>query len=325
MPRSPLLKPATAAVPLSLLLGITSLVTRPIALDPAIADATFVQRAAPAPAATAAGDTVAPRAEKSVRFAVIGDTGTGSKAQYEVGERMAASQKVFPFEFVLMVGDNIYGSERPQDFVKKFEAPYKTLLDLKIPFYASLGNHDDPNQIFYKPFNMNGERFYTFEKGGARFYALDSNYMDKTQLTWLERELAATNKWKIAFFHHPLYSSGAKHGSEVDLRTLVEPLFIKHRVSVVFAGHEHFYERVKPQNGIAHFTEGGSAKLREGNIRVGPLTAKGFDTDLSYMLIEIADDTLHFQTLSRQGQEVDAGTFTVRPPVPPPPSEGGAQ
>ena len=113
--------------------------------------------------------------------------------------------------------------------------------------------------------------------------------------------------------------------TEVDLRTLVEPLFVKHRVSAVFAGHEHFYERVKPQNGIVHFTEGGSAKLREGNIRVGPLTAKGFDTDLSYMLVEIDGDTMHFQTLSRQGQEVDAGTFTVRPPVPPPPSEGGAQ
>ena len=78
-----------------------------------------------------------------------------------------------------MLGDNIYGSERPQDFVKKFERPYKALLDLKIPFYASLGNHDDPNQRFYKPFNMDGKRYYTFEKEGVRFFALDSNYMDQ--------------------------------------------------------------------------------------------------------------------------------------------------
>ena len=133
-------------------------------------------------AGAAPDDTVAPRAQKSVRFAVIGDTGTGGKPQYEVGERLAASQKVFPFEFVLMVGDNIYGGERPQDFVKKFEAPYKALLDLKIPFYASLGNHDDPNQRFYKPFNMNGERFYTFTKGNVDFFVLDSNYMDRKQL-----------------------------------------------------------------------------------------------------------------------------------------------
>jgi predicted phosphodiesterase len=326
MPRSPRLKPAAAAVlPLSLVLSLTSLMTRPLVLDPAVA-AAFAQRAATAPAAPAAGDTRPPRAENSVRFAVIGDTGTGSRPQYEVGERLAAAHAVFPFEFVLMLGDNIYGSERPQDFVKKFEAPYKVLLDQKVSFYASLGNHDDPNQRFYKPFNMNGERFHTFEKGGVRFFALDSNYMDKAQLTWLERELTnANNKWKIAFFHHPLYSSGARHGSETDLRALVEPLFLKHRVSVVFAGHEHFYERVKPQQGIAHFTAGGSAKLREGNIRVGPLTAKGFDTDLSFMLVEIDGDTMHFQTLSRQGKEVDAGTVTVRPPMPPPPSEGAAQ
>ena len=42
-------------------------------------------------------------------------------------------------------------AERPQDYARKFELPYKPLLDAKIPFYASLGNHDDPNQRFYKP------------------------------------------------------------------------------------------------------------------------------------------------------------------------------
>ena len=115
---------------------------------------------------------------------------------------------------------------------------------------------------------MNGERFYTFTKGNARFFVLDSNYMDQAQLKWLEDGLSKANdRWKIAYFHHPLYSSGEKHGSEVDLRTQVEPLFIKYGVDVVFAGHEHFYERIKPQNGIYYFIEGGSAKLRKGDIR----------------------------------------------------------
>ena len=54
---------------------------------------------------------------------------------------------------------------------------------------------------------MNGERFYTFKKGDARFFALDSNYMDQPQLKWLEEQLSRSNdRWKIAFFHHPLYS-----------------------------------------------------------------------------------------------------------------------
>ena len=264
--------------------------------------------------------TMAPKAEKSLRFAVIGDTGTGATPQYEVGERLNESHEVFPFTFVLMLGDNIYGGERPQDFVKKFEKPYQHLLDLKIPFYASLGNHDDPNQRFYKPFNMDGQRFYTFEKEGVRFFALDSNYMDQTQVDWIEKELStAKNTWKIAFFHHPLYSSGQRHGSEIDLRTTLEPLFLKYGISVVFSGHEHFYERLLPQKGITYFTNGGGAKLREGNIRVGSsMTAKGFDTDRSYMLVEIADKTMHYQALSRTGALIDSGSVeaVAAPPAP---------
>jgi 3',5'-cyclic AMP phosphodiesterase CpdA len=257
-----------------------------------------------------ADDTQPPQSANSVRFAVLGDVGTGGRQQYQVGAQVTRSLDTFPFEFVILLGDNIYGSERPQDFINKFEKPYEGILSRKIPFYASLGNHDDPNQRFYKPFNMNGERYYTFRKKDAQFFALDSNYMDRTQQDWLEKELSSSNsRWKIAFFHHPLYSSGARHGSEVDLREIVEPMFIKHKVSVVFSGHEHFYERIRPQKGIYYFTSGSAGKLRSGNIQVGPLTAKGFDTDFSYMLVEITDDQMHFQTLSRAGRMVDSGSF----------------
>jgi hypothetical protein len=313
--------------PLALLLSLT-LGALPLAATPLSLAQTAAGRAPAAGAARPAGATLAPRAEKSVRFAVLGDTGTGGSAQYAIGERLAASRSVFPFEFVLMLGDNIYGSERPQDFVKKFERPYQPLLDLKIPFYASLGNHDDPNQRFYKPFNMEGQRYYTFEKRGVRFFALDSNYMDQAQQDWLAKELSSTtNTWKIAFFHHPLYSSGERHGSEVDLRAVLEPLFLKHGVSAVFAGHEHFYERLKPQKGIAYFTSGGAAKLRRGNIsNSSALTAKGFDTDHSYMLVEIDDKTMYFQTLSRGGVLVDSGSVQAVPAPPAPrPSEGTVQ
>ena len=144
-------------------------------------------------------------------------------------------------------------------------------------FYAALGNHDNPNERFYKRFNMNGERFYTFKpKPGVRFFALDSNYMDPKQLEWLEKELAASGSdWKIVFFHHPIYSSGGAHGSDLQLREQLEPLFLKYGVDVVFAGHEHFYERIKPQKGIYYFISGGAAKLREGDVNTrSELTAK---------------------------------------------------
>ena len=127
-----------------------------------------------------------------------------------------------------------------------------------VKFYAALGNHDDPNQRFYKPFNMNGERLLHVQaKADVRFFALDSNYMD--------REAAR------------LAGAGARQGSKRGLEDRLLPpsaLFVggggtarrstcascssrcssKHGVNVVFAGHEHFYERIKPQKGIHYFT-----------------------------------------------------------------------
>ncbi len=245
----------------------------------------------------------------ATRFAIIGDSGTGDKPEYEVAQRLADYHAQFPFTFVIMLGDNMYGSERPQDFARKFETPYKPLLDAGVKFYATLGNHDDPDQRFYKRFNMNGERYYTFKQGPIEFFVLDSNYMDPKQLAWLEKELSSSrSRWKIAYCHHPLYSTGSTHGSQTDLRTLVEPLFVKYGVNIVFAGHEHFYERIKPQKGIAYFIEGGSAKLREGDIQNSDLRAAGLDTDRSFMVAEISGDTFHFETLSRTGQLVDKGT-----------------
>ncbi len=266
---------------------------------------------AAAPQQAAGVETMAPVGKDTVKFLVLGDTGTGDRGQYDTAAQAWKSHEVFPYDFAIMVGDNIYGSERPQDFKSKFETPYKPMLDANIPFYAALGNHDDPNQRFYKPFGMNGQRFYTFQKKDSRFFALDSNYMDKDQQSWLEKELSASNsKWKIAYFHHPLYSSGATHGSEVDLRTIIEPLFKKYNVNLVFAGHEHFYERIKPQSGIYYFTAGGSAKLRSGDIRTGALTAKGFDTEQSFMMVELDGDVMRFQTISKSGKRVDSGEIT---------------
>jgi Calcineurin-like phosphoesterase len=256
-----------------------------------------------------------PAKSDSLHFAVIGDTGTGDRAQYEVATQLVRWREKFPFEFLLLLGDNLYGGEDPEDYRSKFEKPYKPLLDAGVKFYASLGNHDKPTQSNYKLFNMDGKRFYTFRPApNIRFFALDSNYMDKEQLEWLEKELSASSSdWKICFFHHPLYSSGKKHGPSVELRQVLEPLFIKHRVSVVFQGHEHFYERIKPQNGIYYFTSGAGAKLRKGGIEPrAAITSKGFDQDRHFMLVEIAGDEMHFQTISRTGETVDSGVL-IRP------------
>jgi 3',5'-cyclic AMP phosphodiesterase CpdA len=254
-----------------------------------------------------------PNKTDSVRFAILGDSGTGGGAQQRIADRIAATRKQFPFEFVIMLGDNLYGSERKGDYEEKFERPYKPLLDAGVKFYASLGNHDDPEQRLYKPFNMNGERYYSFKPSvlaGVRFFALDSNYMDRKQLDWLEKELAASGSdWKIPFFHHPIYSSGGRHGSDVVLREQLEPLFVKHGVQVVFTGHEHFYERVKPQKGITYIISGAAAKLRRGDIERSNLTAKGYDQGYTFMIAEIDGDQLHFQAITDRGDTVDSGVI----------------
>jgi 3',5'-cyclic AMP phosphodiesterase CpdA len=134
--------------------------------------------------------------------------------------------------------------------------------------------------------------------------------MDDKQLAWLDKELIASGSdWKICFFHHPPYSSGEAHGSDTVLRSQVEPIFVKHGVNAVFTGHEHFYERIKPQKGIAYFIAGSSAKLRAGNIAPSGLSDKGFDTGFTFMLVEIVGDDLFFQTVTEKGATIDSGTI----------------
>jgi 3',5'-cyclic AMP phosphodiesterase CpdA len=257
-----------------------------------------------------------PNKANTLHFAVIGDNGTGDKPQYDVGQQLVAWYGRFKFPLVVMMGDNIYGSDRPQDFVKKFEAPYKALLDQGVKFYASLGNHDSREQRFYKNFNMDGKLYYTFKapKQDVRFFALESTYMDPDQVKWIDGELAkSSEKWKIVFFHHPLYSSGKTHGSQVKLREVLEPLFIKYQVSLVLNGHDHIYERIKPQNGIQYFVEGSSGQLRDGDIRKGTgLTALGEDRQQTFILMEVDGDALTFNTIGINGSVIDSGVIQRR-------------
>jgi len=142
--------------------------------------------------------------------------------------------------------------------------------------------------------------------------------MDPTQLDWVQQQLSGSNaKWKIAFFHHPLYSDGRFHGSDVDLRNQLMPIFEKYGVNVVMSGHDHVYERFKPEGGIYFFLVGNSGELRYHNLRQGSdIMAAGFDTDRTFMLVEISGDKLYFQTISRSGQTVDSGVLQRQPKPP---------
>jgi hypothetical protein len=299
-----------------------------LSLSAAITACAVQQTAGPAavvaPPPAAAGPAAAP-AEKviplplregSLKFAVLGDFGTGGREQYELADRMAKFHAAFPFELVLLTGDNVYGSERPRDMENKFEKPYRPLLDAGVKFYAALGNHDDSNQRNYDYFNMEGKFYYSFKapRQDVRFLALESTYPSPEQIEWVEGELKGSGEdWKIAYFHHPLYSSGGRHGSDLELRAALEPLFVRHNVSVVFAGHDHFYERIKPQQGIVHFVVGSGGKLSPGDIQNGsPLTASGFDRDYAFFAGEIIDDEMYFNAIARNGEVIDSGIVLRR-------------
>ncbi len=254
-------------------------------------------------------DIKLPLLEKSVRFAVIGDSGTGDRDQYDVAQQMEIYRQATKFDFVIMLGDNIYGSHQPRDFERKFAEPYKPLLDAGVKFYASLGNHDDPDdERLYKPFNMGGERYYAFRKNEVAFFALDSNYMDPKQIDWLDQNLKSSQgKWKICFFHHPLFNDGRHHGPDLDLRNRLMPIFEHDGVNAVFSGHEHVYQRMKPEHNIYFFVLGSSGKLMDHDLRNQGDRIKGFDSDRTFMVVEISGDKLYFQTISRTGETIDSG------------------
>jgi len=282
-------------------------------------------RPAPALEATAAPPEkvlALPKRPGSIRFAAIGDSGRGHRPQYEVAAQMAAFREVFEFGFVVMLGDNVYDGGTPEDYRQKFELPYKPFLDEGVEFYAAIGNHDDVNQPSYAPFHMGGERYYTFEpdtpllaevlRTRVRFFMLDTEVFDAPQLAWLDREMGKSDAaWEIPVFHRPIYTSGRYSRPARIFRGALEPIFVRHGVRVALSGHEHFYERIAPQQGITYFISGAAGSLRAGDARLSPLTARAFDTDYSFMLFEIAGDELFYQSISRTGHSVDSGSIQL--------------
>ena len=283
---------------------------------PAATDPRAAQFVGPAPAPS---ETLAlPNRPGSIKFAVIGDAGRGDRAQHEVAAQMAAFRQVFDFDFVVMLGDNVYDEGTPDAYRRKFERPYKALLDAGVEFYAVIGNHDDVRQPWYEPFNMNGQRYYWFRADASllatltdtdvQFFMIDTETLDRVQLAWLDAEMSrSTARWNIPVFHRPIYTAGRYVTPARIFRLALEPVFLRHGVRVVLSGHEHFYLRTTPQRGITQFISGGAGSLRKGDIRRSALVAQGFDADYHFMLFEVTRDRLFYQAISRTGHSVDAG------------------
>src|SRR3954468_24628003 len=278
----------------------------------------FIPNALPAPAppptAAAAATPLPPGATSPLPmpqirggtvFGLMGDSGSGDQSQQAVAQAMLTyftTARRFPF--VLMLGDNLYDD----DYTNEFLVPYKPLLDRGVKFYAALGNHDRDLEIHFKPFNMGDKDRYSFDEGNARFAVLNSNHpSDPEQLKWLDTVFTdAGEKWRIAFFHHPLYLSGqhSAEGRDV-IRPGLEPALVRNKVNVVFTGHEHLYERIRPQKGIQHFVSGGGGRYL---YKVRPSEFDDVaESEHHFMIAEIAGDRLLYETISHAQKVMDCG------------------
>jgi 3',5'-cyclic AMP phosphodiesterase CpdA len=252
-----------------------------------------------------------------LRFAVVGDWGTGGQDQTDTAIQMLKLHQRTAFDFVISAGDNVYPDGSGRYFARNFERPFAGLLKDQVNFYAVLGNHDvdagRQDQCQYPPFNMGGKNYYKFEQGNGlvEFFMLDSTDFDTPQANWLENSLRDSRaKWKVAVFHHPIYSSGKKHGSAKGLRKQLEPILTRYGVNVVLSGHDHIYERTKPQQGIQYFVTGAAGKVRNGDVDEGSsFREASFDDDNHFMLMEVADKQVDFKAISRTGNVFDSGSI----------------
>jgi len=214
----------------------------------------------------------APVSENSCfTFAVIGDSGNGKKNQLAVAGLL---ERLEP-DFILHTGDVVYPSGKDRHYDRRFFGPYGQLIR-KVPVFPTLGNHDVERkngaaylENFHLPRNdpRGTGRYYSFDWGNAHFVALNSElyYEDyggdpEEQKEWLERDLEETRQpWKIVYLHRPPYSS-SKHGSDKEIRKDLEPVFVRHGVTVVFSGHDHHYERTVSIKGVTYVVSGGGGK-----------------------------------------------------------------
>ncbi|MGH2980066.1 MAG: metallophosphoesterase [Solirubrobacterales bacterium] len=213
-----------------------------------------------------------PRAPRRFSFGVIGDFGINTPAARANLRRLSADRVV---DLAITTGDNaqIYGTE---DEYRRFVlGPLRDLIATK-PFWPSVGNHDYYNlQNYLRFFALpNGGLYYSFTYGGVLFLALDSTRFDARQRRWLRGELRNSSaRCKVAYFHHPLWSSGRGYRGHTRhlRRKRFVPILQRGGVDLVLNGHMQNYERSKPlrsgrrsRRGVVYVVTGGGGASLNG-------------------------------------------------------------
>jgi hypothetical protein len=258
-------------------------------------------------------------AAASIRFAVMGDTGTGDKYQYAVSKQMVAEYDRDPFQFVLMLGDNNYRGSFSKQVGAVFEKPYAKLLESGVKFYATLGNHDQQSaneEMSYGPFNMNGKRSYSFTPAGdlVEFFTIDSTPVveanDTAELEWLDKALEQSKaRWKIVFIHHPPFSPGKRHGDNPILEQRLCPILQKRGVRIVMTGHEHFFAKMRENNGVDYIISGSGGKIHTGGILPDPRMEAGNDALHQFLSVTLSPNVFEYTVIAETGAVLYRGTI----------------
>ena len=263
---------------------------------------TFMQQPPPPFAAAPAG--------WPVRILAFGDFGDGSDSQKHVAASMLSYHTRQRFDFAITLGDNFYSTGMASLDDERWKTWWSDLHDpLRIPFYATLGNHDwgQPNspaaEILFSqrsPSWRMPAAYYTFTAGDAQFFALDTDVISEKQLLWLKDALDASKaRWKVVYGHHPIYSEGAHEDNNTKIEQLL-PL-LRDRAHIYLAGHDHDMQHLKPEGQLHFFVAGSGGKLRP--IEPGPrsLFAKSAN---GFAVLEVQRESVSVAFFDVAGQEL---------------------
>jgi hypothetical protein len=275
-----------------------------------------------------------------LRLGVIGDSGSGAPAQLRVASQLAAWNRLNPLKFVLMLGDNVYEKGEAKYFDSKFIDVYRSLFDAGVGFHATLGNHDlryqdGREQLQHEAFGyIDGQDEYELPAGPlldngkqlARFICLNSNRWvaavqdnDARALeslrTALRERLARADQyhWNVVYFHHAMHSfiKGGLfkalhgHGSTKELQIALQPE-LRGLADLVLNGHDHFYQKIKPVEGVHYIVSGAAGKLRKGVSRTHDQVEHGAG-DYHFVDLNISAEWLRYQAIDDNGGLIHSG------------------
>lgn len=210
---------------------------------------------------TTAVPTPTPVAGSEAGFIAFGDFG-GGPAQDDVAvamERWAAQHRV---DALVTTGDNVYDHGEPEHFATQLDEPYAALREER-PFWVTLGNHDVSRGFGDQQLDHLGlpDLPYARELPSIQLLFLDGNRPDAEQAEWLEARLREPGPpYRVVVFHQPAYSCGM-HGPTAGVMAQWVPVFERHRVALVLAGHDHLYQRFTSKEVTYVVTGGGGRAL----------------------------------------------------------------